>query len=298
MKILLTGISGIVGRNVAQHFAEKNVPVTGITRSNVADINPNITFLRRSLLCEVDLKNIEGHFDVLIHCAAAHPSITDDSDRIILDNLNITSNLINLSEKLNIPKIIFCSSLSVFGNIKEDYVTETTELISPSIYGMSKFLSEKMFLNWAEKNGGCVINLRMPAVLGPFMNHNTFIVRLVDAFIENEQIHVFNKNNLFNNVLDIDDLCNFICHLSMTDQHSQSLVLGSNSPVALDKIIHTVGQVFPEVEIHNIVVDEQKDTFYVNPEKAKKLGFKPLDTLDTVKKYLQFKLLNKDYSHN
>ena len=69
-----------------------------------------------------------------------------------------------MAKNVGVKRFIFFSSLSVYGEIKDSIVHETTPILNPGPYGASKLFGEAC-LKEAEKEMPSIA-LRLPAVLG------------------------------------------------------------------------------------------------------------------------------------
>ena len=97
---------------------------------------------------KIDLKNsyafrnLPKRISFIIHLAAV--SSLKKSKRGLLKkcNINGTKNLAEFATQQGVKKIIFASSMSIYGQVKAKTVDENTKIIRPDIYGRSKLLGE------------------------------------------------------------------------------------------------------------------------------------------------------------
>lgn len=169
LNILVTGGAGYIGGHVVKQLLELTDHNVFVLDSLHHEDNQNINFLltiRSFEFYKVDLLNYESltelsslkDIDIIMHFAAF--SIVEESINNPLKyyNNNVTStiNILKLAELFNIEKIIFSSSASVYGEVKngtKEVVTESypTNPINP--YGVSKFICEQIILDsFKEKN--------------------------------------------------------------------------------------------------------------------------------------------------
>jgi nucleoside-diphosphate-sugar epimerase len=126
-KILITGISGFIGRHVAHHLLKKKgIQISGLIRpgtdsSKLKEFGDQVEFF------EVDLANIkqlrtflEQHiFDQIIHIGALRGGRKFPKQAYFDANVNATEQ-IALSAKSTDTDLIFCSSVGVFGAIPQE----------------------------------------------------------------------------------------------------------------------------------------------------------------------------------
>ena len=143
---MLTGVNGIVGREIAnQLIKNKEYELFFLSNSKI-----NIKSKKKIKLLKQDLTKpirFQLKTDAIIHCASKTPlsKVGGDMKKIYDKNIKITKNLIKFSNKNNVKKIIFLSSMNVYGLIKKRVVTENFIPNKPCLYGKSKFFSEKLF---------------------------------------------------------------------------------------------------------------------------------------------------------
>ena len=97
MRILLTGSNGFVGSRIYKYLRYKKLDVTTILKEK----KNKTKSIKLNLL---KYKNIDGKFDVLIHCAAYTPPKYKKKD--IKKNYKLNKNVLKIAKKIKIKKII------------------------------------------------------------------------------------------------------------------------------------------------------------------------------------------------
>ena len=146
MKILISGYDGVIGKEITNKL-KKNKRYKLFLLSNKKKkrkLKSNINFIQQDITKPIKLKT---KIDALIHCAAKHPfSLSGNSmKKIYKINVKMTKNLIEFSNKNNIKKVFFLSSIDVYGQIQNNIVNEKQKPKKANLYGKSKFFSEKLF---------------------------------------------------------------------------------------------------------------------------------------------------------
>lgn len=153
-KILITGVAGLFGSNISRYLLSKNYTVIGIDNlfggyeENIAD---DVTFYNLDI-CEFDsLNNLvqKEKPDYILHFAAYAAEGLSHYVRNFnySNNLVATANVINSSINNDVKKVIFTSSMAVYG---EKYNPPFTEQMQPAPidpYGIAKYASELDFYN-------------------------------------------------------------------------------------------------------------------------------------------------------
>lgn len=148
MKVSIIGGSGFVGSNLAKLFIKNNI------NFQILDIVKSKLFQEKYIQGDIrnnnELKQIADS-DILIHLAAVH---RDDVKPLSLyDEINVegSRNICKLAEENGINKIIFTSSVAVYGFAKPN-TNENGEINYFNDYGRTKYLAEEVFIDWYNKD--------------------------------------------------------------------------------------------------------------------------------------------------
>jgi len=168
MKILITGSNGFVGSRLMYYLEEKGFDVWGIDNS----IKCNISSHPKTK--SGDIRNIEDFeqfaeidFDLIIHCAASKHDFGISDEEYFSNNEFGTKVLMKYASQRNIKKIIYYSTVSVYGH-QDKICDENSEYLSNTVYGDSKFAGEKVIWNWLEEDKKReAITLRPSVIYGP-----------------------------------------------------------------------------------------------------------------------------------
>ena len=118
MKIVVTGASGFIAKNLRKYLSEKNIELISISRNDFKNFKCETKIISNNYDEKNLLKKIQNS-DVLIHLVGiGKQSINTDYDMI---NTELTKHIVNLSKKARIKKIIFLSGLGVSSNTSLGY---------------------------------------------------------------------------------------------------------------------------------------------------------------------------------
>lgn len=149
-----------------------------------------------------DLEQYEGEYDILIYSAAVSNAKTE---KMLQDNVGSAITMMKFCREHYVKKIIYLSSDSIYGELNTDIVTEKTIMVNPNVYGVTKYLAEKVIL----ESGIPYYILRMPGVVGKVWR-DVFICNTISKIKDGEHLKLYNIDKPFNNILDVDDLIAFI----------------------------------------------------------------------------------------
>jgi UDP-glucose 4-epimerase len=161
MKVLITGVAGLLGSRLADWIIENNKAtvygVDDLSGGYIENIHPQVHFIKHNLTS--DNKKMERlfkkhNFDYVFHFAAyaaegLSPFIRQYNYE---NNLIATTKLINLSIKHHVKRFIFTSTMAVYGNaetpFRESYIPAP---IDP--YGIAKYACEMDIQVAGEQHG-------------------------------------------------------------------------------------------------------------------------------------------------
>ena len=153
MKILITGVAGLLGSNLAEYIIKEkqNVTIIGIDNLSggyIDNIYNDVIFINEDLSNYKKIEDIfiKYDFDYIYHLAAyAAEGLSPFIRKFNYNNnLLVTTNLVNLSIKYNIKRFIFTSSMATygFGNNDGKPFDETTRQNPIDPYGVAKLACE------------------------------------------------------------------------------------------------------------------------------------------------------------
>jgi len=118
LKIVVTGASGFIAKNLRKYLSEKNIELISISRNDFKDFKCETKIISKNYDQKNILKTIQDA-DALIHLVGiGKQSVNVDYDMI---NTNLTKRIVNLSKISQIKKIVFLSGLGVSRNTSLGY---------------------------------------------------------------------------------------------------------------------------------------------------------------------------------
>lgn len=163
MKILVTGASGFVGKNLINQLSTKHC-IYGFSRRKVSGID----YFEGDITNIDKLENAVSNVDAVVHLAGV---IRGSKDAFYSTNVIGAKNLSYLSVKYKLKKVVYVSSLAAKGPLEKNEPV--------SYYGYSKRLAELEFLKNSDKYNLTI--LRPPVIYGPYEQEVYKLVRLANA---------------------------------------------------------------------------------------------------------------------
>jgi len=153
MKILITGVAGLIGSNFADYIIKNkdNIKIVGIDNLSGGykeHVHEKVIFYKEDLLNFDKIEDIfkEHTFDYIFHFAAYAAEALSPFIRKFNynNNLLVTTNLVNFSIKYGVKRFIFTSSMATygFGNNDGQAFTEETPQRPIDPYGIAKLACE------------------------------------------------------------------------------------------------------------------------------------------------------------
>jgi len=221
MKINIIGGSGFIGNSLY-----KRLKSTRKSPIKILDKVLSVEFPQATSLCDVrffeQLSAALDNNSIIINLAAEHRDNVHPTELYYEVNVDGASNICLVAREKNIKKIIFTSTVAVYGFAPPG--TDEGGIIAPfHDYGKSKYAAEKIFREWqaelphersliiirptvvfGEKNRGNVYNLFKQIASGRFLMIGNGFNRKSMAYVENvaafidwsidigQGVHVFN----------------------------------------------------------------------------------------------------------
>lgn len=160
--ISIIGGSGFVGTYLCRLLAENGV------KFEIIDIKKSNQFGQYWKYGDIrDPNSIRSALsgDVVVHLAAVHRDDVKDKNEYHNTNVHGTKNVIDVCSELGVSKIIFTSSVAVYGFAEPD--TDENGPIRPfNEYGKTKFLAEELLRKWNENSENSLTIVRPTVIFG------------------------------------------------------------------------------------------------------------------------------------
>jgi dihydroflavonol-4-reductase len=174
MKIFITGITGLLGWQVAELCSRNGHEVVALTRNKTIN-NSHFPFgvhiVHGDLTDAFSMKGILAGTGVVINCAADTSMHSRDNKKQHEININGLTNLMNEAKKVGITRFVHISSANtiVGGNESNPSDESNKRIASPGnlSYINSKIIGEEILLEAYRASGFPVIILNPTFILGP-----------------------------------------------------------------------------------------------------------------------------------
>jgi len=314
MIILITGVAGFIGSHLAEKLLLADELIIGIDnldnfydpeikRKNISSFAQNKNFI----FYEGDVRNAEflkkifssHRIDVTVHLAAkagVRPSIFSPKEYYDV-NMNGTINILESIKDLDVKKIVFASSSSVYGNKENIPFSENDNVDYPiSPYAASKKAGELLCHSYYHLYGFDITCLRFFTVYGPRQRPDLAINKFASAILNDELITFYGNGNTTRDYTYIDDIVNGI--LKAIDHLNGYRIynLGESKVVSLKQMVETLEKELNKKANLQLLPMQPGDVFKTCADisKARKeLGYSPRWAFeDGIKEFVKWKLYN------
>jgi len=242
----------------------------------------NLKYVIGDLISNVVLPS---EIDAVVHTAARSPWLGVSNSAIVRDNVILTDQLIRYAIKAKAARFIYLSSISVYGDISNHTVLESTPIVNPSIYGAAKRLCEQLLETEAEALNS--ISIRLPGVIGP-MSVRNWLSKVINAAKNGEEIIAYNPDVLFNNAAHVNDIGSFVLGLLSSEWNGFEVVnTAAQGEITIKK---TINIIVDGIGSRSKIVFQEKgrNSFTVSSKKAIELfGYKPMLIENMLKQFVK-----------
>src|SRR5215471_18968960 len=177
MRVLVTGGAGFIGSHLAYRLVDIGHHVTVIDNESTgrrSNVPVGARYLKGDVTCLDDLEVVfaEG-LDVVLHVVGQVSLIRSYADPAFDLRTNVlgTINVLRLCLKHRVPRLLYASSMTVYGHAASLPTPEDTPCCPVSYYGITKYAAERYVHSTAERADldfeFRVTSFRMYNVYGP-----------------------------------------------------------------------------------------------------------------------------------
>ncbi len=207
MNVLLTGVTGLLGRHLARRMAAsaKNT-IIGIAR-DVREAVPSVHYVYGQIQNRRTYQGVPGEIDVCIHTAAAVPSKEQigGQEECIVTNIQGTLELVKFLRSTSPHAyILVTSTIYVYRPLDNETKTEDSVVMPDTFYALSKLYSESIVL----KSGLRAGVLRLSSLYdsrGEARVHQKLLYDWVDRARDGQDLVIWGTGGERRNYLHVDD---------------------------------------------------------------------------------------------
>ena len=255
LKILVTGVAGFIGSQICKELVKKKYSVIGVDDLSSGlkkNIPKNIKFFN------FDLSNFKNYkklpiCDYILHLAGQSSGDIsfDDPVEDLKKNTQSTLNLIKFGINSKSKKIIYASSMSVYGDLNKKKYSENLTAQPKSCYGISKLTSESYLKIFSKKLN--FLTFRMFNVYGPGQDLSNLRQGMVSIYLaqasKNKKIKVKGSLKRIRDFVYIDDVVDIWIKSINKNIKNETINLSTGKPTTVKKVLELIKILIPKTKI-------------------------------------------------
>jgi UDP-glucose 4-epimerase len=270
-KVLITGISGFVGSNLARGLLAEGATVRGIDNmstgraANLEDFLTRIDFRHDDILNKTAIDEACQGVDYVFHKAAipSVPMSVTDPVGTNGPNLNGTLMVLEAARKAGVKRVVYAASSAAYGDSPELPKTETMLPIPISAYAVQKLAGEYYLSSYTRMYGVETVSLRYFNIFGPHQDptsqYSGVLARFISQMSKGETPTIFGDGSTSRDFVYIDNVVS-----------ANLLVAKSTEPVAGRVFNIATGQRTSLLEAYEVIkqIIGYKGGIEFKPERA------------------------------
>lgn len=272
MRILVTGVAGHIGSHLARAFLSQEHTVIGIDDLSGGEL-ANVPFdhirsRERLKFFQTDLANYpateeifqQSRPHIVYHCAANAREAASyfDPYRIVRQNGYISSIVFELAIKHGTEKIVYCSSMATFGDLKRLPFQENARRVPVDVYGEMKIATEHMLEMLSAAHGMKYTILLPHNVFGPTQSLRDPFRNLVtiqcNRIMRGEPLYLYGGGKSIRSFSYIEDCLPALVKAAQLDTaNGERINIGGKMPIPVKHMTEKIVSCFPEYKVPEMV---------------------------------------------
>jgi UDP-glucose 4-epimerase len=290
-RILITGVAGFIGSKIAARLIGEGYDVFGVddlSSGRLSNIPSKVEFIQGDLSQGVTFDLLPRNCCKILHLAGQSSGEISFDDPVADLNKNTIStlNLIRYGIATKAERIIYASSMSVYGNVEDAPVIERHNCLPLSCYGIGKHAAEG-YLRVFQKQLPFV-SMRMFNVYGPGQDLSNLRQGMVSIYlaqaIKSGRIVVKGSLERFRDFIFIDDVVDAWCSaINSTAVIGKTLNIGTGIRTTVGELLGQILNIIPgcEVVMHGSTPGDQTGIYADCTNLQTLLGLNNVTTLNS-----------------
>ncbi|MCK4395672.1 MAG: NAD-dependent epimerase/dehydratase family protein [Candidatus Marinimicrobia bacterium] len=267
MNILIFGGAGFIGSAVARKLksaGHRVVSVDNLITGSIENLEKiSVKNYKIDITNFDEFNKINYNPDVIIHLA--FPTSLCNRERNLQYEKISTTGTLNIFEyaKNMCSKIIYGSSISVYGIQSKIPINEDSKINPYLIYGCHKYLGE-LYLNCYRMQFGLPYNiLRISDVFGPYDKRKNAINNFINSFIQNKKITIQGNGEQVRTYTYIEDVAHGLL-LCLNKFKNRVYNLTSDNSISINQLVKHLEKLFnkkAEIVYKKDIKDKRKYIF-------------------------------------
>ncbi len=182
-KVLVTGAAGFLGTSLVEKLCRSGHHVRVVLHDSQHPISQlgNVETVAADIRDAKSVQDIADGCGAIVHLAAKVHALDDSGEEQDYEAVNVdgTKHILDAAVRSGVSRIVFASSVKVFGEETTECVDETRAPDPQTAYGRSKWRAEQLVSEYAARHDLTAVSLRLPMVYGPTKKGNLY--RMIEA---------------------------------------------------------------------------------------------------------------------
>ena len=290
-KILITGVAGFVGSNLANRLIDEGYEVLGIDNLSYGlreNIPPEVDFYKLDIRNKRIYKLFEG-IDIVFHLAAKNCISDCQEDPVETADINVTGtvNVFEGAKIARVKKVVYAESSALYEGSSK-FPSSESEIEPESFYAVSKLASMYFARAYQTYNDLKFTSLRYFCVYGPVQDYRRTIPPVMSAFIikllKGERPIIYGTGKKRRDFVYIDDINDFHMKCIIDPRtDNKTFNLGSGKNYSILEIYEIVSELLgTKVDpIFKPDLPGEAEVTLADITEAKKLGWEPKTDIKT-----------------
>lgn len=247
MKFVILGCTGFIGSCLAEHLSgEEGCECVGVSTRGCDLLDAKRTERVLNKICN----------DRIVVYAAGIPRLKGNTFEDMQNNIRMVFNTTSALMKTTPKRMVFLSSVEVYGVPRELPVTEKTALEPTTLYGLGKITAEMLLRRWHLQTGIPLNILRLPGVYGPNDGGSGFIGALVEAILDKSVFALYGDGSSTRDYIYVHDIPRVVLALANSSVGYSLLNLATGCSLSLNDIMEKAFTLYGRCEVKRIPVEE------------------------------------------
>ncbi len=222
MTILVTGSSGFIGTNLLNYLLIKRKKFVGIDKKQSK-------YFKGKNIFKFDLNNFKKlekifmsrKIKYVVHLAAIPGFVSCHNDPLsaFKNNVDVTNNLLFLSQKYRVKRIIIASSMGV-----DNFYTK------PGFYSLTKIISEKLALTYNYNFKNFIQIAKISNVFGCYSTHKSSVIHsFIKKIIKGKKLEIHNTGKQNRDFIFVQDVCKSLFSSLFSNKSNMNIFIRTNS---------------------------------------------------------------------
>lgn len=290
-RILVTGGAGFIGSWLVDELLRRGHSITNVDDLSggfMRNVNKECKFVKMDLRDAKKVDDVVKGQDIICHLAAyAAEGQSVFSPREINDiNTTPMNNLLVSAVNHNVKKIIFTSSMAVYGSLQAPF-NENMYPIPEDPYGVGKLYCERMLQIFSDVYDFEYVIVRPHNIYGPRQNlsdpYRNVLGIWINSIMRGKPLYIYGDGNQTRAFSYIEDITTPLANAVESDKPNGEVInLGGHEPITINKACEIVLGMM-ESKLKPVYLEERpcevKHAYCTTEKSEKLLGYKTGHTL-------------------